>query len=530
MDAMKSNSTLHVLALIVLVMVCTSAHPTTWYVDRSVSESSQGQSWESAFKRIYEGIFAGNDGDTVIVAQGNYVENINFRGKNIVLRSTNPLDPEVVANTIIDGDEWGAVVTFSGDEDETCVLTGFTIQNGKAWKDGGGVCGGTSDNRTHATIRDNLITGNSAPLFGGGVACCDGLIRNNTIQLNSAYDGGGVAYCSGAIRDNTVQWNSAEYKAGGLFDCDGIIEGNIINGNNSANLDGGLAHCSGTIENNMISANSADWGGGIGDCSAAILRNIIIRNSATDRAGGIGACDGIIRSNVVAGNSAGWGAGLASCDGMIVNNTITRNSTTGDGGGLSFCHGSIANCIIWGNMAPAGAQLDDSSVPTYSCIQDWDGGGEGNIVLDPQFLDPNGPDNNFSTYGDNDYRLLPDSPCVDEGANSVLTPPGLDLDENLRIALGRQSLTVDMGAFEYNSKPFAVTHFDFVTIPRPGGRRLTWNSQPNDTYTVWFRYSLQATKWYRVKTVASQGAATSCTDKGLLLWNWRALFYRVEMK
>ncbi|NQT84093.1 hypothetical protein HQ563_13790, partial [bacterium] len=324
----------------------------------------------------------------------------------------------------------------------------------------------------------------------------------------------------------------AEYKAGGLFDCDGIIKGNIINANNSPTLAGGLAHCGGTIEDNIISANSANWGGGIGDCSAAILRNIIIRNTATDGAGGVGGCDGIIRSNVIVGNSAGWGAGLGACAGMILNNTITRNSATEDGGGLYLCSGDIANCIIWGNMAPADAQLANSSVPTYSCIQDWDGGGEGNIALDPQFVDPNGPDNNFNTYEDNDYRLLPDSPCVDEGTNSALTPPGLDLDGNLRIARWKYPIfaIVDMGAYEYNSRPFAVTHFDFVTIPWPGGRRLTWNSQPNDTYTVWFRYSLQAPEWYEVKTVTSGGETTSCTDKGFLIWNWRTLFYRVEME
>ena len=39
------------------------------------------------------------DGDTIIVYPGTYVENIYFNGKNITLRSTNPINTSVVAST-----------------------------------------------------------------------------------------------------------------------------------------------------------------------------------------------------------------------------------------------------------------------------------------------------------------------------------------------------------------------------------------------------------------------------------------------
>ncbi|MFQ6606824.1 MAG: choice-of-anchor D domain-containing protein, partial [Fidelibacterota bacterium] len=52
------------------------------------------------------------DHDTVLVDPGTYQENINFNGKNIVLRSTS--GPET---TIIDGNQNGSVVTFESGED-----------------------------------------------------------------------------------------------------------------------------------------------------------------------------------------------------------------------------------------------------------------------------------------------------------------------------------------------------------------------------------------------------------------------------
>ena len=67
------------------------------------------------------------DDDEVVVAEGTYHESIDFGGKEITVRSSDPTDWEVVANTIIDGPDRTTSVAFSGSENSNTKLQGFTI-------------------------------------------------------------------------------------------------------------------------------------------------------------------------------------------------------------------------------------------------------------------------------------------------------------------------------------------------------------------------------------------------------------------
>ncbi len=433
----------------------------------------------TAKKTIQAGIDAAQDGDTVVVMEGIYLENIEFNGKNIILRSMNPSDPACVAKTIIDGNQAGSVVTFAGTENETCVLAGLTIRNGDADL-GGGICGGRDSNYTHATVHNNVITANSA-MMGGGVSGCAGEIRENTISANNAaFDGGGVSHCGGLIENNVISGNSGgnggglyscsgvirnnsitrnwAYNGGGLASCSGLVEGNTISDNHASSWGGGLAFCRGTMRDNIIKGNSAwTYGGGLSFCTGSIQSNIIVDNHVyyyQSGGGGLATCSGV-ENNLIAGNSAPSGGGLYWCSGSIQNNTIVGNAAfSGSGGGICDleARSTIRNCIIWGNTAADGTQLYDTKEPTYSCIQGWTGAGEGNIAADPRFLDPDGPDNDPATYEDNDYHLAADSPCVDSGANyHWFDWPQQDLDGNCRLV----GSTVDMGCYEYGASPDA---------------------------------------------------------------------------
>jgi hypothetical protein len=329
------------------------------------------------FPTIQMAIDASIDGDTVFVSPGTYYENINFNGRNIVLTSTDPEDSNVVASTIIDGGGNGSVVTFSGTETSFCLLQGFTVKGGvpvTALRYGGGVCG----NHTHATISCCTITDNLVDAYytsyGGGLSQCDGLISNCSITHNQAMSGGGLYDCDGLIVDCDISNNLAQTY---YFDDDFIVW---------LGYGGGLASCDGTIANCNIHHNRAKWG------------TIII--SPYDQA----YC---------------YGGGLYQCDGSITNCTIMGNVSGEWGGGLYYCMGTVTNSIIWGNSARDGNQLYYGSTPTYSCIQNWAGGG---IASDPLFADAANDDYHLkSEYGrwdSNTQQWMYDdvtSPCIDAG-------------------------------------------------------------------------------------------------------------------
>ena len=204
---------------------------------------------------IQSGIDAAVDGDVVIVELGIYRESISFGGKNIVVRSTAPDDPGVVAGTVIDGVGGGSVVTFSGSESGDCGLSGFTVRGGNTIGSGGGVQG----NSTVAFISHCVVEENYSVWNGGGIFRCSGVISNCIIRNNLAvWCGGGLAGCHGRIVNCVIVGNTSigdEDAAGGLYNCDGQIINCTISDNDSASGIG-LWGCDGQITNCIISGEN----------------------------------------------------------------------------------------------------------------------------------------------------------------------------------------------------------------------------------------------------------------------------------
>ena len=113
--------------------------------------------------------------DTVLVAPGIYYENINFRSKNIVVTSIFYLsgNSSIINFTVINGSkpsssDTGSCVIFSGGEDSTAVIQGFTITGGSGtkWSDehGAGMFregGGILVQSSSPVIQNNVIVSNS---------------------------------------------------------------------------------------------------------------------------------------------------------------------------------------------------------------------------------------------------------------------------------------------------------------------------------------------------------------------------------
>ena len=398
------------------------------------------------FETIQGAIDASEDGDTVLVEPGEYVENINFDGKEIAVIG-NPDDPSEV---IIDGDSSGAVVTFENGENLESVLLGFTIQNGYVERNGGGI----RISESSPSIIGCIIQNNLVGTRGGGISCepnSNPVISNCIITTNESGSGGGGIWCgegsSPRISDCDINRNSAGWNGAGInmyIDCDPIIT------------------------NCLIYANTADHkGGGIivsQDCSPVISNCKILYNESGDNGGGItierGAAP-IIRCCLISGNrtlgDGGIIAALENCSPIIINCTMNMNQFR-EGSGALFCSAShlvMLNSIFYYNngfvMSPSILFDPDSAASSitiaYSDLEDGQEGintndngevhwGEGNINEPPQFVD-------FDPF--EDINLSENSPCVDVGTAFFVWEDDtlLNLSED-----EYHSFAPDMGAFE----------------------------------------------------------------------------------
>lgn len=435
---------------------------------------------------IQEGIDAASNGDTVLVAEGVYMENIDFKGKAITVKSSGAIE-----NTIIDGGNpavpgFGSVVTFKSGENTNSELNGFTIRNGSGtidyFKDALG--GGIYCNNSSPTIINNKITNNTAygeSGYGGGIYCYSSspvimlniISENHALSDNSYWAYGGGIYCYDSnpiIINNMISKNDAksEYggEGGGIL-CDKSspnIDNNIIV-NNFAGCGCGVYcydYSSPTINNNEIYNNKGEVGGGI-YCygySSPIIDGNKIYDNITEYCGGI-LCEGYSMSNIVNnmvyGNKSeayGGGIGVATYSTVTVtNNTVFDNHTDYEGGGI-YVTGStvtIANTIFWNNSAPEGPEIwiGEDWIPSTVTIDYSDiDGGLSSVHVEPNctLLGKNAlidDDPLFDDSAAGNLHLTWLSPCVKRGTNNGA--PSNDIDGDNRPFMG----TVDMGADEY---------------------------------------------------------------------------------
>ncbi|MEJ2353670.1 MAG: right-handed parallel beta-helix repeat-containing protein [Anaerolineales bacterium] len=358
---------------------------------------------------IQAGIDLASDGDVVLVAPGEYHDNIQLSGKTITLASWfyTTGDPAYIGQTIIDGDGNTAIAVNPTVGPETKII-GFTIQNGddgiSAWA------------RLH--ILNNRFTGNK-----------DGI----------DYEAGG-----GICRSNVFENNSDD-----AVDLDGpteaIIEGNIMRNNNDDGIEIRLHKYSGPtlniiIRRNIISSNDGD---GIqlidypdeSDRVFFIERNLI-KESAKVGLGLIDNGDTIedfrgasiperihLFNNTFIDNDHG----LTGGDNLIALNNIFAGSTTMalknvDGGSIASYN------LFWGN----GIDYQNSNVDTATTI--WE---------DPRL--------------DGRYWLMPGSPAIDAGTVFFTWNSEIVLELQPGAYAGAAP---DLGAYETYRRYFPIIWFN----------------------------------------------------------------------
>jgi hypothetical protein len=301
---------------------------------------------------IQAAIRGAQDGDTVLVAPGTYVENVNFLGKAILVTSE-----AGAAGTIIDGSapaypDSGSVVYFVSGEDSNSIIRGFTI---------------TSGSGTYMEISPSYWV-----YCGGGILCVQDrgpLISDNILVGNVSECGAAICCCysDATVVRNVIALNVADHVGGGLwcFFSNAWIEGNLIANCTTVGTGGGVSTSMGspTIVGNTIVGNASGMGGGVcawEDYYGLIEDNYIAHNTAWADGGGIYAMwsEPVIRHNVIEGNAAsGYGGGMYCEGGLIQENSISYNLAWG-GGGIWTQSGAptIVGNTIRGNIAdgPAG--------------------------------------------------------------------------------------------------------------------------------------------------------------------------------
>jgi len=268
---------------------------TTWTV------GGQGADCET----IQECIDLAAAGDTVLVAAGTYVENIRFRGLDIVVQSEDGPGETVIDGGSPDYPDSGSVVYFPPGHTRETVLRGFSIEHGRGTvielvsppayeKHGGGIfIGDASPTIDFCEIRRNRSSSISLDTLsaGGGIAIIGSLARplidNCVVESDSSFTGGGIAVLRDAapsIHSTLISANRTVTDAYGF----GLIFGGA--GLSFFYSDPAIGDVA-TIWNCTIVDNKNDgWRGGgfaINSENPSILDCVISRNTAHQHGGGI---------------------------------------------------------------------------------------------------------------------------------------------------------------------------------------------------------------------------------------------------
>jgi hypothetical protein len=395
-----------------------------------------------------------NSADVIELSKGTYYESVDYDGKAIRIKSKDPNDSTVVAETIISGNGSGNVVAFDNSETSTSVLEGLTITDGNR----GIYCYYSSPTISKCVISGNQTTGDGGGMYNDH---SDPNVLSCTFTGNEADDGGGMAnyYSDAFVVGCTFTGNDADDDGGGMWNYYASPEVNeCVFSNNIADSSGGGMYCSKssaspTVISCVFAGNTGYYGGGMSNWDAVqvTVANCLFYKNIGDDGGGMFNEDHDYE------------------EAQIVCCTFFDNYAADDGGAVYHEDSSplYNSCILWDDTADGSGnevynhssdpEWEDCDIEGCGGSSSWDSdcGDDdgGNIDDDPNFVSPNDPNGADDTWAncDDGLRLNSDSPCVDEGDDDYDDYLPDDVETDIKGSDREIGSDVDMGAYEYDS-------------------------------------------------------------------------------
>ena len=492
-------------------------------------DGSNGENWRTAYRTIGDALIVTASGDEIWVKKGLYNESVVLEsGVSLYggFAGTENADEfnlrDWVANpTILDATRLDRS-TILGATD--ALLDGLTITGGVSSHGGGLACLGTSMTVINCEIIGNRAEATGESAFGGGIYCVsaslklfDCSVSHNTVEVARSDDqrsnlsafGGGIYFSSGQL--TVLRSNISENQV--------LISGEAFEATNAA--EGGGLYLAGTallqdcsIYSNDVAASARSFGNpGVDDTAFARGGGLSARGDIS-----LSGCS-IIGNSSSAGKRFEWslitlssaGAAFLNGDSKLVNCIIFDNWSS-----VEYLHDTIhgdrpidmaiegnfnmmnctivsrrffeiqlpqkgnffiTNCIMVDGHGQIPYIAAENGIVSYSTVAHGSSNNPTNIDLLPRFV-------NFE-HGD--FRLLPDSPCIDSASSSG---PAFDLLGNPRPVdipgVGREGEgAFDMGAYEFQlaDLPQPVTHApDFLLYSIYWQRQDAQNETPfNET-------------------------------------------------
>ncbi|MFN7143304.1 MAG: hypothetical protein ACK4YP_05975 [Myxococcota bacterium] len=302
------------------------------------------------FASIGEAVAAAESGDTIHVRPCTYAEDVDFRGKTLVIAST-----EGSADTVIEGVD-GAVVRAVSGEGPGTTLRGFTLRGGG---DGGEAA--VYVDFSSLRVEESVLEESRAwvPVFG---ASADLVLVDVTMERNASNQGIQVYMSRGSLVATGLSLR-CDYGGTGVY----------------------LGHGSGMIDRSTIEAcsESVDWEHAVGHLQRSVVDGHVTVVSEDDHYDDyVNVVNSVLEDGIsaqygslVVRNSVVGGRGLSLVD-VYEATRIEGNVLTGVAGcavSANTADFTVRNNVFWRNGSDACGALP---APV---------GAEGNLAADPLF-------------------------------------------------------------------------------------------------------------------------------------------------